>query len=136
WLWRLALAFRDLLDRPPRRYRAVLLEDVVFLAFARVFVAMLDQEPVGTVAAVAIMTHPHQHPTAVQLLAIKIEFQVAFLEAGLGIFRIPITAIPELHRAAAILPLRDRAFEVAVIERVVFRLPPAACRAGRAKGRA
>ena len=42
-------------------------------------VAMLDQEPVVAVAAVAlaVVAHPHQHPAALQLLAGKRELQVA-----------------------------------------------------------
>ena len=58
------------IDRPGR-HRAILLEDIVVLALARIFVAMLDQQPVGALAAVAVMTHPHQHPAAVQLLAMQ-----------------------------------------------------------------
>src|SRR5690242_8425109 len=52
-LGRLALAFGDLLKAASRGNRAILLEDVVLLALLRIFVAMLDQEPVGAVAAIA-----------------------------------------------------------------------------------
>ena len=119
-LWRLALALCDLLHRAPRGDRAILRENVVVLALLRIFVAVLDQEPVGALAAIAVMAHPHQHPAAMQLVAMQVEFQVALLEAALGIFRIPSAAVPQLHRAAAILVLRDRAFEIAVVERMVL----------------
>jgi len=66
---------------------------------------MLDQEPIGSFSAVAVVTHPHQHPAAVQLVAVEGELEVTFLETALRIFGIPIAAVPELHRAAAILPL-------------------------------
>ena len=57
-----------------------------------------------------------------QLVAMQVEFEVALGEAALGILRIPIAAVPELHRAAAILILRNRAFEIAVVERMVLDL--------------
>src|SRR6202011_4603490 len=43
-------------------------------------------------------------------------------KTALGIVRIPIAAVPELHRATAILVLRNRAFEIAVVERMVLDL--------------
>src|SRR6185437_373323 len=119
-LWRSALALSDLLHRPSGRDRTILLEDIIAFALLGVFVAMLDQKPVGALAAGAVMAHAHQHPASVQLVALKREFEVAFPEAGFGIITIPIAAIPELHGAAAILALRDRAFEVAVVERMIL----------------
>ena len=83
---------------------------------------MLDQQPIGALAAIAVVPHPHQHPAAMQLLAVQGELQVALFEAALGIVALPIAAVPELHRAAAILALRDRAFEVAVVERMILDL--------------
>ena len=50
------------------------------------------------------------------------EFQVALLEAALGIVGLPGAAIPELHGAAAILAVGNSAFEIAVIERVILDL--------------
>ena len=81
---------------------------------------MFDQEPVGALAPVAVVTHAHQHKAAVQLVAMQREFQVAFPESLLGIVGFPIAAVPELHGAAAILALRNGAFEIAVVERMVF----------------
>src|SRR5882757_4190857 len=57
-----------------------------------------------------------------QLLALKGEFEVALLEAALGIDRLPGAAVPELHGAAAILIFRNRAFEIAVVERMILDL--------------
>ena len=57
-----------------------------------------------------------------QLLAVQVEFQIALLEAAIGIVGFPIAAIPELHGAAAILVVGNRAFEIAVIQRMVLDL--------------
>ena len=57
-----------------------------------------------------------------QLLAIEGEFQIALLEAALGILAIPIAAIPQHDGAAAIFAFRNRAFEIAVVERMVLHL--------------
>ena len=121
-LWRLALALRDLRHRSPRGHGAILFQDVVGLAFLGEFVAVLDQEPVGALAAVAVALHPHQHPAAVQLVAMQREFQVALLEAAIGIIGFPGAAIPQHDGAAAILVVRDGAFEIAVVQRVILDL--------------
>ena len=118
--WRPALARGDLFHRAARGDGTILVENIVGLAFPGELVAVLDQEPVGALAAAAVVAHAHQHPTAVQLFAIKRELQVALLEAGLGSVGFPVAAVPELHRAAAILVPGNGAFEIAVIERMVF----------------
>ena len=81
---------------------------------------MLDQEPVGPFSPGAVVAHTDQHPTAVQLVAVQREFQIAFLVSPLRIVGFPIAAVPELHGTAAILPLRNGAFEIAVIERMIL----------------
>ena len=84
---------------------------------------MFDQQPVGSLATRPIVLHSHEHPTAVQSLALQRELQVAF---GQGLLRrrvalgLPIAAIPELDGPAAILALRDRALEIAIIQRVIL----------------
>src|SRR3981189_2114169 len=93
---------------------------------------MLDQQPVSTailtigVAAttlVPVPLHAYQHPAPVQALALEDEFQVAFLQPLVRIaLGQPVAAIPELHRAAAILALGNGALEVAVVERMVLDL--------------
>ena len=60
-------------------------------------------------------------PTAVQLLAVELELEMALGKALVRIAdRFPAAAIPDDHRAAAILALRDRALEVAIFERVIL----------------
>ncbi|MHC2386025.1 hypothetical protein ACVIHB_000841 [Bradyrhizobium liaoningense] len=121
-LWRAALAFGNLLHRAAGGDGLVLVENVVVRAFADIFVTMLDQEPVGALAAGAVVAHAHQDPASMQLLAVQGELQIALLEAGFRIIRFPRAAVPQHHRAAAILPFRNRAFEIAIVERMVFHL--------------
>src|SRR5262245_2238515 len=88
-------------------------------------VRVLDEEPVRALAALAVATHAHEHPFALHALAFHEELEAAGLEGTPGIGtgqRRPDAAVPELHRTAAVLALRDRAFEVAVVERVVLHL--------------
>ena len=113
---------RDLRHRSPRGHGAIILQEVVGLAFSGVFVAVLDQEPVGALAAVAVAPHPHQNPAALQLVAVQGELQVALLEAALGVIGFPGAAIPQHDGAAAILAFGNGAFEITVIERVILDL--------------
>ncbi len=83
---------------------------------------MLDQQPVGALAAVAVAFHPHQHPAAVQLVAVQREFQVALLEAAIGIVGFPGAAIPQHDGAAAILVVGNGAFEIAIVQRMILDL--------------
>ena len=71
------------------------------------------------------MLETNQDPSAAQALTEKVEFEFAAVEGVLRRLtpdRLPIAAIPELDRAAAIFALRDRAFKITVIERMVFDL--------------
>ena len=62
-------------------------------------------------------------PTAVQLLALKCECEVAFRQAPVGIaLRQPMAAVPDHHSAAAILALRNGPFERVVGNRVILDL--------------
>lgn len=86
---------------------------------------MLDQQPIGALAALAIVAHAHKHEAAVQALAFEGELEVALgkrLFRALLSLRLPIAAIPQHDRAAAILAFRNRAFEVAIIERMILDL--------------
>jgi hypothetical protein len=77
----------------------------------------------GSLAPEAVAAHAHQHPTAVQLAAFQRELKIAALEGVLRrlvAFRRPIAAVPEHHRAAAIFALGDGAFEIAVVQRMIF----------------
>ena len=109
--------------RPSRGDGAVLHEESVTIVLPGFRVAMFDQQPVRAFAVRPIVLHAHEDPAAVKAGAMKREFQVSAGERFLGrtiAFRFPISAIPELDRAAAVLSLRDRSFEIAIIERMVF----------------
>src|SRR5262249_59809819 len=117
---RLALAVSDLLHGATGGDGTILLEDVVVFTLPGIFVAMLDQEPVGALAAVAVVSHAHQHPAAMQLVAMQVELEVALGEAARGIVRIPGAAVPQLDGPDAILTLGNRAFEIAVVELMIL----------------
>lgn len=118
------LAADDLLHRPAGRDRRhVLVQDGCALLFDGMLVVVLDQQPVCPFAAIAIVAHPDEHEATMQALAMKHELEVTLLQ---GLFRrliafgFPIATIPEHDRTTAILPLRDCAFEVAIVERVIL----------------
>src|SRR4051794_33449209 len=90
-------------------------------------IAVLDEKPVVAVAAVAlaVVPHAHNHPAALQLLASKREFEFPFPKRTFGIvpvFRRPEAAVPEHYGSATVLALRDGAFEVPIVERMVLDL--------------
>ena len=65
--------------------------------------------------------HPDERPAALQPLAVQAELQLALLQAFVRIVeRLPGAAVPQHDGAAAILALRDGAFEAAIFERVVL----------------
>ena len=125
---RAPLAERDLLQGPSRGDRLGVFQKRILVALMGELVAMLDQQPVGALAApastfIAVPFHAHQHPAAVQAFALKDELEVALLQAFVRItLRQPVAAIPQLHRAAAILAFGNGALEVAVVERMVLDL--------------
>src|ERR1700712_1136787 len=82
---------------------------------------MLDQEPVGALLPFPL-AHARQNPAAVKFFAPQSEVELAFGISALRVVAIPIAAIPNHNRAAAVLPLRNRPFKVAVIQRMVFDL--------------
>ncbi len=120
-----AIVRPDAIERSSRQHG-------IGVVIARIFVAVLDQQPVGSFSPRPIVLHPDENPAAVQALAVERELEVAALKCRLrrlSSFRFPVAAVPELHRAAAVFSLGDRAFEVAVIERMVLDLhrePPLA----------
>jgi len=117
----LALAFGDLLDRAPaHRRQRHLLQHVRVLASARPVIVRLDKQPV-LLRFFRPAAHAHEMPGALELLAIESEREAALLEPGVWIaLRIPAPAVPDQHGAAAILALRDGAFELVVFDRVVL----------------
>ena len=108
-----------------RRDRAVFVGERFAVAVAGGVVAVLDQQPVGALAAGLVVLDADQDPAAVQALAFEAELEVAVgqgLLGGLRAFRGPVAAVPDLDGAAAVLALGDGALEVAVAERVVLDL--------------
>ncbi len=86
-------------------------------------VAVLDQKPVMAAVILRSRTHAGEHPGPLEPLAMKDEFQVAFLQAFMRIAdRLPGAFVPQHDCAAAILAFRDGAFEAAIGHRVVFGL--------------
>ena len=99
----------------------ILVQDGFAAAVLGELVAMLDQQPVVAPGFELIVLHPHQHPAAMQFLAVQAEFEIALGQHLVGVaFRRPGAAVPQHHRAAAILALGNGALEVAVIEGMVF----------------
>ncbi len=86
---------------------------------------MLDQQPVRALAPFPVVGHPDQHEAALQALALERKLEIALRQSllrGLLAFRLPVAAVPKHDRAATILALRDRPFEIAVVERMIFHL--------------
>src|SRR5262249_29476535 len=111
-----AAAGRDALRR--------LRHDVGPRAAARLVVAALEEEPrVRALQRPAARPGADQVPAPAQLLALEREVdppaRVALPRVALGV---PRSSVPEEHRAAAVLALRDHALEVAVVERTVLDL--------------
>src|SRR5207249_7544190 len=94
----------------------LVLEDILARPGGRVI--RLDQQPV-----VALFTgagfQPDQMPAPMQLVALELEIDMAFLHAfGRIAFRNPLAVIPDDDRAAAILALRNGALEGRIVDRV------------------
>src|SRR3546814_2663565 len=74
-----------------------------------------------------LVGHAHQVPASAQLLAVQLEVEMPLGVALLGVApllgvtkRRPAAAVPQHHRAAAVLTLRNGPFERAVFQRVVL----------------
>ena len=122
----LTLPGRDLGHGPFRRDGPVVVGRSRGVAVYRALVAVLDQEPGVLRLAGRVALQAHDHPGPVHPLAFHDELQLALGE-GLAdvleaLLRRPVAAVPQHHRAATVLALGDRAFEVAVVERVILDL--------------
>ena len=95
-------------------------------------IALLDEEPVLTLLRRRLAAHPHEGPSAVQLLALEGEFHraAAVRCRGVALLGAPGAAVPQHDGAAAVLTLRDDAFEAAVFERVILDMHRQALLAG------
>ena len=123
--WPLTLAIGDFFQAATRRPRSILVCYASSLPFPTV--AMFDEEPVVSIAPIAfsILAHTNQHPAALQLRPRENELQISFPEGTLGIasiLRSPEAPVPKHDGAAAVLALRDGAFEISIVERVVLNL--------------
>ena len=117
----------DLFQRASGFHRCEFRGQRLGLAGSRFGIGFLDQQPVvAWVAAAAFVAvaKADQRPAALHPLAVEADFQIAALEVTLGIggLRRPSPLVPKLYRAAAILALRNGAFEGAVVDRVVLDL--------------
>src|SRR5690606_22582587 len=81
-------------------------------------IALLEQNPTFLLI---LVLKSGQHPAPGQLLARQPELEIAGFEALFDIVhRGPDTAIPDDHRAAAILALGDNTLEIGIFERVIL----------------
>ena len=92
-------------------------------------ILVLDQQPrffvLASFAARAARPDLDQHKTASQLFPVQRELQVAafqLLQSRQVAFYLEGPAVPDHHRARAVLPLRDHPFEAGIVQRVVFGL--------------
>src|SRR6185437_637225 len=117
----------NLLHAPPRGDRRREFADDIRTAFG-VLIVMLDQQPLRTIRRAAPC--PHEHPRAVQALAVKNELQIAISITALERFRLIITRrvtrerapIPEHDGTTTVLPLGNRPFEAVVLDRMILHL--------------
>lgn len=62
-------------------------------------------------------------PAPGEFFSIQLEIEMSFHQPFFRVFEgSPDSAIPESHRATTILSLRDRAFEITVVQRMIFDL--------------
>jgi hypothetical protein len=86
---------------------------------------VLNQEPVCALVPFPVVGHSNQDEAAMQSSAFESELKIALCQRLLRTplsLRLPIATVPEHDRAAAVLPLRTRPFEVAIIKRVILDL--------------
>ena len=109
------------LPRLPRR-RRLLFDRGRIGAFALRLVVALDQQPVVLTAALTgTRLQAHQRKAPVQPLAVEHEPKLALAHALVGIVqRLPCAAIPQLHRAGAILAVGYDALEIGIVQRMVL----------------
>src|SRR6185436_13619706 len=92
-----------------------------FRPFYRFFLLRFDQEPVVLALLPFLRPHAHQVPGAMQPLALQYESHVPLAVAGARIaLRPPHALVPDLHLARAVVPFRNHALELRVVERMVF----------------
>ena len=99
----------------------LLLHDAPGVGRARVLVRRLDEQPLFGLLARARF-HPHKMPSPPQAAAMKFEVEMSFLQSLPRVADgLPVAAVPNDHRPAAVFALRDHALIVEIGERMVFR---------------
>ncbi len=86
----------------------------------RVLVLLVQHEPL---LLAALLPRPDEHEHAAELLPEQLGMDVPVRDRGervLGLVQLPGAAVPHDHVAAAVLPARDDALEVEVVDRVVL----------------
>ena len=91
------------------------------VAFAGIFVAFLDQEPVLAAAVFFAGFHTDEDKLAVEAIAMQPEFKIALGKSFVGVADwLPGAAVPDHHRPAAIFAFGNHALEAAIFERMVL----------------
>jgi hypothetical protein len=89
----------------------------------RSVVSLVQDDPFFAVALGLLLPGSDQHHTTAKLLAVEFHVQFAGFDRGgrvVGAVQLPRAAVPDDDIARAVFPFRDNAFEVCVLERVVF----------------
>ena len=110
---RLGASLPDLLHREARKHR--LLGELIARG-ADPRVTLLDEEPVSFT-----LLDLHQRPLAVQLVSLELEQELSLFESLAPILqRDPLAAVPDDDAPGTVVPGRNDALEVSVLERMVL----------------
>ncbi len=112
----------DLRQRAFREHRVIEFVDIE--AGLNVLVAMLDQQPLGSLAAGTARFYMRKHKAAVQLFAMEIELEVALFEhlVGIAAHRFPCAQVPDHDSSCAVVAFGDGAFEIEVGNGMILHL--------------
>ena len=99
----------------------LLLHDAPVVRRARVFVRRLDEQPlIGLLARARF--HPHKMPSSPQAAPLKFEVEMSFLQSLPRVAEgLPVAAVPDDHRPAAIFAFGNHTLIVEIGKRMVFR---------------
>src|SRR6185436_19318401 len=88
----------------------------------RLGVAVLDQQPaLPRVPCLPLVVDPDERPAPLQLFAVERELEAAGVVALVRVLlRLPRPAVPQEHRAPAVLALGDDALERAVLDGMIL----------------
>ncbi len=93
-------------ERPLATEVGAILQEALTVTVDRLVIAVLDQQPLFLVAPLRPGLHAHQHPGAPQLLSVKRELEIAFVQHLVRVaFGLPRPPIPEQDGAGAVLVL-------------------------------